>query len=279
MVNELSTVSVRPSATTLQRPSPKDGVGATPLLTVSNLKTVIKTRKRELAAVDGVSFSVGRGEILGLVGESGCGKSMTALSIMRLLPPATSVTGGSITFDGRDLLTLSRGDMRKGRGNEIAMVFQEPMTALDPAFTIGQQIIEVIEAHESTGKEQARDRAIRMLDRLGIPNPDRRIDDYPHQFSGGMRQRVMLALALIMNPKLLLADEPTTALDVTIQAQILDLISELRAELGLSVVLITHNLGVVHEIADRLAVMYAGEIVEIGTVQEIFANPRHPYTQ
>jgi peptide/nickel transport system ATP-binding protein len=240
---------------------------------------VIHARKRALKAVENVSFSVGRGEILGLVGESGCGKSMTALSIMRLLPQAASVASGTIRFGDRDLLRLSGGEMRRVRGNDIAMVFQEPMTALDPAFTIGSQITEVIKAHDSVSGDEARERAIRILDRLGIPNAARRLDDYPHQFSGGMRQRVMLALALVMNPKLLLADEPTTALDVTIQAQILELIAELRAEMGLSVILITHNLGVVNEIADRVAVMYAGEIVETATVSEIFANPRHPYTQ
>jgi len=255
-------------------------VGASPpLLAVENLTTVIHARKRTLRAVDNVSFSVDRGEILGLVGESGCGKSMTALSIMRLLPHAASVAAGAIRFDGRDLLKLSGREMRRLRADEIAMVFQEPMTALDPAFTIGSQITEVVRAHDSVGADEALARAVRILDRLGIPNAERRAHDYPHQFSGGMRQRVMLGLALVMNPKLLLADEPTTALDVTIQAQILDLIAELRTELGLSVVLITHNLGVVNEIADRVAVMYAGEIVETGTVAEIFANPRHPYTQ
>jgi oligopeptide/dipeptide ABC transporter ATP-binding protein len=250
-----------------------------PLLTVDRLTTVIHARKRTLRAVDNVSFSVGRGEILGLVGESGCGKSMTALSIMRLLPQTAESSEGSITFGGRDLLKLNSNEMRRVRGNDISMVFQEPMTALDPAFTVGYQITEVVRAHESVSGDEALNRAIRMLERLGIPNAKQRVNDYPHQFSGGMRQRVMLALALIMNPKLLLADEPTTALDVTIQAQILDLISQLRSELGLSVVLITHNLGVVNEIADRVAVMYAGEVVETGTVREIFTNPRHPYTQ
>jgi peptide/nickel transport system ATP-binding protein len=256
-----------------------EGVRADPLLTVDNLTTVIHARRRTLRAVDRVSFTVNRGEILGLVGESGCGKSMTALSIMRLLPPAARVAEGAVRFGERDLLRLSGGEMRKVRGNEIAMVFQEPMTALDPAFTVGSQIAEVVRAHARVGKEEARARAVAMLDRLGIPNASRRFDDYPHQFSGGMRQRVMLALALVMNPKLLLADEPTTALDVTIQAQILDLIADLRRELGLSVILITHNLGVVNEVADRVAVMYAGEIVEIGTTRQIFAQPQHPYTQ
>ena len=266
-------------AATAIQPSPVVGPDSEPLLTVDNLTTVIHSRKKTLRAVDRVSFSGGRGEILGVVGESGCGKSMTALSIMRLLPQAAGVAEGSIQFDGRDLLKLSSNEMRHVRGNEIAMVFQEPMTALDPAFTIGYQITEVIHAHDSVSGDEAMVRAIRMLERLGIPNAESRANDYPHQFSGGMRQRVMLALALVMNPKLLLADEPTTALDVTIQAQILELISRLRAELGLSVMLITHNLGVVHEIADRVAVMYAGEIVETGSVKEIFANPRHPYTQ
>src|SRR4051794_13766266 len=263
-------------------PLPQAGertMSAEPLLKVEGLTTEIQARKRTLRAVENVSFSVKRGEILGVVGESGCGKSMTALSIMRLLPLAARVSEGTIEFDGQDLLKLSGREMRRVRGNLISMVFQEPMTALDPAFTIGSQIIEVVKSHDSVSAEVARQRAIDMLDRLGIPNPESRINDYPHQFSGGMRQRVMLALALVMNPKLLLADEPTTALDVTIQAQILDLISQLRSELGLSVMLITHNLGVVNEIADRVAVMYAGEIVETGDVKEIFSNPRHPYTQ
>ncbi len=263
----------------MDTPLTQSPVAGDPLLTVEGLTTAIQSRRRTLHAVEGVSFSVGRGEILGLVGESGCGKSMTALSLMRLLPPGASVAAGSVRFDGRDLLKLSNRDMRKVRGNGIAMVFQEPMTALDPAFSVGTQIAEVVRAHSAAGKDEARERAIAMLDRLGIPNAVRRVDDYPHQFSGGMRQRVMLALALVMNPKLLLADEPTTALDVTIQAQILDLIAELRRDLGLSVILITHNLGVVNEIADRVAVMYAGEIVETGTTRKIFDSPDHPYTQ
>ena len=255
------------------------GESREPLLTLDHVTTVIHARKRTLRAVEDVSLSIGKGEILGVVGESGCGKSMTALTIMRLLPQSAVAAQGSIMFDDRDLLKLSGNEMRKIRGNQISMVFQEPMTALDPAFTVGSQIAEVVHAHETVSNEEAMQRAVRMLDRLGIPNADRRANDYPHQFSGGMRQRVMLALALVMNPKLLLADEPTTALDVTIQAQILELIAELRKELGLSVMLITHNLGVVHEIADRVAVMYAGEVVETGTVAEIFSNPRHPYTQ
>jgi peptide/nickel transport system ATP-binding protein len=256
-----------------------EGSAERPLLDVRNLVTSIHARRRVLHAVDDVSFQVGRGEILGVVGESGCGKSMTALSLMRLLPPTAEISQGNIWFDGRDLTKLKSSEMRRLRGHQISMVFQEPMTALDPAFTIGDQIIEVIRAHSDQRGEAARSRAVAMLERLGIPNASRRLESYPHQFSGGMRQRVMLALALVMNPKLLIADEPTTALDVTIQAQILDLIAELRRELGLSVILITHNLGVVNEIADRVAVMYAGEIVETGSVSQIFNGPQHPYTQ
>jgi oligopeptide/dipeptide ABC transporter ATP-binding protein len=250
-----------------------------PLLRVDGLATQIDSRGRKLRAVDTVSFDIGNGEILGLVGESGCGKSMTALSIMRLLPPATTIASGSIRFEDQELTKLSNSSMRKIRGRDISMVFQEPMTALDPAFSIGTQLTETVRAHEHVSKDDARARAIAMLDRLGIPNAAQRIDDYPHQFSGGMRQRVMLAQALILDPKLLLADEPTTALDVTIQAEILDLLLQLRRDLGLGVLLITHNLGVVHQVADRVAVMYAGEIVEIGTRDEIFSDPQHPYTQ
>jgi peptide/nickel transport system ATP-binding protein len=249
------------------------------LLLIDGLTTEIRRRQGAFAAVDHVSFSVGHGEILGLVGESGCGKTMTSLSIMRLLPAAASVTGGSVLLDGRDLLALSEGQMRDVRGKDIAMVFQEPMTSLDPSFTIGYQMIETIRAHGAGTKRQAQARAVQMLERVGIARASSRLDDYPHQFSGGMRQRVMLATALLLEPKMLIADEPTTALDVTIQAQILELLKRLRGELGMSVILITHNLGVVHEIADRVAVMYAGEIVESGSVGSIFDEPRHPYTQ
>jgi oligopeptide/dipeptide ABC transporter ATP-binding protein len=249
------------------------------LLEVKGLTTTIKQRRGSVRPVDGVSFTVGRGEILGLVGESGCGKSMTALSLMRLLPGSASVTGGTVRFDGRDLLAISGSKMRRVRGKEISMVFQEPMSALDPAFTIGYQLIETLNAHESMSRTEARDRSIHMLDRVGIGKAASRLDDYPHQFSGGMRQRVMLAMALLMEPKLLLADEPTTALDVTVQSQILNLIAQLQDDMGLSVILITHNLGVVHEIADRVAVMYAGEIVEVAPTQKMFDNPLHPYTQ
>lgn len=249
------------------------------LLEVQGLTTTIQERRGSVRPVDGVSFTVDRGEILGLVGESGCGKSMTALSLMRLLPAAAKITGGSVRFDGQDLRAVSAGQMRRLRGKDISMVFQEPMAALDPAFTIGYQLIETLNAHESMSRAEARNRSLRMLERVGIANAASRLDDYPHQFSGGMRQRVMLAMALLMEPKLLLADEPTTALDVTVQSQILDLIAELQDEMHLSVILITHNLGVVHEIADRVAVMYAGEIVEIAPTQRIFENPLHPYTQ
>lgn len=260
-------------------PIVEQGPGVSPLLEIRDLVTSIEGRKSNFAAVNHVSFSVARGEIFGMVGESGCGKSMTALSILKLLPVNAAITEGKILFDDIDLTTLSNSATRKIRGNRISMVFQEPMTALDPSFTIGTQITEVIHAHSNVSKADARDRALQMLDRLGITNAASRLDAYPHQFSGGMRQRVMMALALIMSPQLLIADEPTTALDVTIQSQILDLIAGLRHDMGLSVLLITHNLGVVHEIADRVAVMYAGEIVEIGPVQGIFANPQHPYTQ
>lgn len=252
---------------------------AAPLLEVEGLTTTIKQRRGSIRPVDGVSLTVRRGEILGLVGESGCGKSMTALSLIRLLPPSANITAGSVRFDGRNLLSIGAREMRRLRGSKISMVFQEPMTALDPAFTIGNQLIETIKAHESTSVRDARDRSIRMLERVGITQPALRLNDYPHQFSGGMRQRVVLAMALLLRPKLLLADEPTTALDVTIQAQILDLIAELQDEMDMSVILITHNLGVVHEIADRVAVMYAGEIVELASTGEIFRNPLHPYTQ
>jgi oligopeptide/dipeptide ABC transporter ATP-binding protein len=249
------------------------------VLEVSGLTTRIALRRGAANAVDDVSFTLGRGEILGLVGESGCGKTMTALTLMRLLPSAATVTGGRALLDGRDILALGRRQMRSVRGNELAMVFQEPMTSLDPAFTTGDQIVETVKAHSKSSTSAARQRAIETLERVGIANAARRVDDYPHQFSGGMRQRVMLAMALVMRPKVLIADEPTTALDVTIQAQILDLISSLREELGMSVILITHNLGVVNEIADRVAVMYAGEIVESGPTAAILHDPRHPYTQ
>jgi oligopeptide/dipeptide ABC transporter ATP-binding protein len=249
------------------------------LLEVEGLTTEIRRRRGSFAAVDHVSFSVGQGEILGVVGESGCGKTITSLSIMRLLPAAARVASGRVLLEGRDLLSLREREMRRVRGRDVAMVFQEPMTSLDPSFTIGYQMAETILAHGAGGKADARARAVSMLERVGIPRAASRLGDYPHQFSGGMRQRVMIATALLLEPKVLIADEPTTALDVTIQAQILELLKRLRDELGMSVILITHNLGVVHEIADRVAVMYAGEVVESGSVASIFDDPRHPYTQ
>ncbi len=250
-----------------------------PLLSVRNLRTVFGTMQGEVTAVDDVSFDVVPGEVLGIVGESGSGKSVTALSIMGLLPqPPGRVAGGEILFEGRDLLKLSPGALRQMRGAAIGMIFQEPMTSLNPVFTIGDQISETIRVHERIGAQAARARAIEMLEKVGIPSPARRVDDYPHQLSGGMRQRVMIAMALSCSPKLLLADEPTTALDVTIQAQILDLLRDLQQEFHMAIVIITHNLGVIAEFADRVAVMYAGRIAEQGPVGQIFDAPTHPYT-
>jgi len=249
-----------------------------PLLDVRDLTTSIKLHQGSITPVENVSFHVNRGEVLGLVGESGCGKSTTVLSVLRLMQPGTRISG-TITFEGRNLLELREGDMRKVRGKDISMIFQEPMTALDPAHSIGMQIIETIRAHVDVSPGEAANQAVEMLQRVGIPNAARRMKDYPHQFSGGMRQRVMIAMALVLRPRLLIADEPTSALDVTIQAQIIDLLAQLKDELDMSIVLITHDLGVVYEIADRVAVMYGGEIVETGLVNEIFDRPQHPYTQ
>jgi peptide/nickel transport system ATP-binding protein/oligopeptide transport system ATP-binding protein len=246
---------------------------------VRNLRTVFGTAQGEVTAVDDVSFDVAPGEVLGIVGESGSGKSVTALSILGLLPqPPGRVAAGEILFEGRDLLKIPRSELRKLRGSAIGMIFQEPMTSLNPVFTIGDQITETIRVHERIGASAARARGIEMLAKVGIPSPDRRIDDYPHQLSGGMRQRVMIAMALSCSPKLLLADEPTTALDVTIQAQILDLLRDLRREFGMAIVIITHNMGVIAEFADRVAVMYAGRIAEEGPIERIFDAPTHPYT-
>ncbi len=236
------------------------------------------TSEGVLPAVDNVSFSVDKGKILGIVGESGCGKSVTGLSIMRLVPPPGKIVSGEITFDGRNLLTLSSEEIRKLRGNRITMVFQDPMTSLNPVFTIGNQIAEILRTHKGFNRSGAMAEAGALLQRVGIPDPDRRIREYPHQLSGGMRQRVMIAMAVACNPSLIIADEPTTALDVTIQAQILRLLKTLTGSLNTALILISHDLGVIAETADEVAVMYAGRIVEHTVTQELFANPLHPYT-
>ncbi len=252
----------------------------TPLLEVRSLTTRFYTEEGVVRAVEDVSFEIFPGEILSLVGESGCGKSVTGLSLLRLIPiPPGKIEKGEILFDGRDLLGLEEKEMEKVRGNEISMIFQEPMTSLNPVFTIGNQIMEVLQLHQHLDKNEARKRAIEMLNRVRIPSPEVRIDAYPHQLSGGMRQRAMIAMALSCRPKLLIADEPTTALDVTIQAQVLRLLKEIQREMGMAVMLITHDLGVVSEIADRVAVMYAGRIVESGPIEAIFSQMRHPYTK
>ena len=249
------------------------------LLEVRQLKTVFTVEGREIPAVDGVSFDVSPGRTLGIVGESGCGKSVTALSIMGLVPrPPGRIAAGEIVFEGTDLLALPPAALRELRGNRLSMIFQEPMTSLNPAFTVGAQIIEVIERHRPGSRAEAKERAIEMLRQVRIPSPERRYDEYPHRLSGGMRQRVMIAMALACGPKLLIADEPTTALDVTIQAQILDLMRVLREETGTAIVLITHDLGVVAEVADDVVVMYAGRVVERAPVAALFAEPQHPYT-
>lgn len=250
------------------------------ILEVKNLRTSFFTEEGEVKAVDDVSFSIERGKTLGIVGESGCGKSVTSLSIMRLIPnPPGRVMGGEILYRGQDLLKLEMEKMREIRGNEISMIFQEPMTSLNPVFTVGNQICEAIRLHQDLPKAEVRNKAIEMLKLVGIPSPEKRIDDYPHQMSGGMRQRVMIAMALSCNPNVLIADEPTTALDVTIQAQILDLLKDLQQKVGMGLILITHDLGVVAEVADDVVVMYAGRVVEKGTVHEIFSNPKMPYTR
>jgi len=249
------------------------------LLEIKDLQTSFFTSDGEIKAVDGVSFDIQDGKTMGLVGESGCGKSVTALSVMRLLAKGTGeVVGGEILYRGENLAQLSEEEMRRIRGNEISMIFQEPMTSLNPVFTIGEQIIEAVQLHQQVGKREGRDRAIEMLRLVKLAEPEKRVSDFPHQLSGGMRQRVMIAMALSCNPSLLMADEPTTALDVTIQAQILELMSELQEKLGMAVLLITHDLGVVAEQADDVAVMYAGRIVERATPDIIFSRPTHPYT-
>lgn len=249
------------------------------LLEVKDLRTYFYTQEGTVKAVDGTSYVVEEGETLGLVGESGCGKSVSALSILRLIPqPPGKIVSGEIIFQGRDLLKLDEDEIRKIRGNDIAMVFQEPMTSLNPVLTIGRQMTEALELHMDLHGKAARDRAAELLEMVGIPEARNRLDDYPHQFSGGMRQRVMIAIALSCNPAILIADEPTTALDVTVQAQILELINGLQESLGMGVILITHDLGVIAETADKVAVMYASHIVEYSKVDEIYFNPMHPYT-
>ncbi len=253
---------------------------APPLLEVRALETRFSTEAGLVHAVDGLSFSVNKGDSLALVGESGCGKSVTALSILRLVPdPPGRVAGGEILFEGYDLLKLSRRDMRRIRGGEMSMIFQDPMTSLNPVLTIGDQISEAIRTHESVSRRSAWRRCVELLELVRIPDPHRRVHDYPHRLSGGMRQRAMIAMAVACAPKLLIADEPTTALDVTIQAQVLGLLDRLKRELGMTVLLITHDLGVVAEWANRVVVMYAGNKVEEGRVDELFAQPLHPYTQ
>src|ERR1700676_940074 len=248
------------------------------LLEVQNLQTHFRTPEGINRAVDGVSFHVDEGETLAIVGESGCGKSVTAMSLMRLIPEPPGKIAGSVRFQGKDLLQLSDRERRDTRGNDISMIFQEPMTSLNPVLTVGRQIGETLRMHQGFDKQAAEGRALEMLTLVGIPEPRRRVHEYPHQLSGGMRQRVMIAIALACNPKLLIADEPTTALDVTIQAQILDLMRDLKRKIGAAIVLITHDLGVVAEMAQRVIVMYAGRKVEEASVGELFARPLHPYT-
>jgi peptide/nickel transport system ATP-binding protein len=250
------------------------------LLEIRGLKTHFATDDGIVHAVDGVDLAIDRGKTLGVVGESGCGKSVTALSVLKLIPtPPGYIAGGQILWRGRDLVPLGPPEMRKIRSKEIAIVFQEPMTSLNPVYTVGDQIAEVIRLHEGLTRRAALERAVEMLRLVHIPNPERRVRDYPHQFSGGMRQRVMIAMAISCNPALLIADEPTTALDVTIQAQILDLIAEMKSRLGMAVMLITHAMGVVAEAAQHVVVMYAGKVVEAAPVGALFSDPRHPYTQ
>ncbi len=251
-----------------------------PALEVKDLQTHFFTREGVVRAVDGVSFSVDRGQTLGIVGESGCGKSVTALSIMGLIPkPPAKIVGGEVSWEGRELTTLSERRLEDVRGKEIAMIFQDPMTSLNPTMTIGTQLTETLLRHTEISKDAARTRAVELLDEVGIPKPATRLDDYPHRLSGGMRQRVMIAIAISCNPELLIADEPTTALDVTVQAQVLDLLTDLRESHNMAMILITHDMGVIAEAADDVVVMYAGQIVEHAPVQELFDHPEHPYTE
>jgi peptide/nickel transport system ATP-binding protein len=250
------------------------------LLEIRGLKMHFKTEDGMVRAVDGVDLAIDRGETLGVVGESGCGKTVTAMTVLKLIQmPPGRIVAGSVMWQGRDLVPLGAEEMRKIRSKEIAIIFQEPMTSLNPVYTVGQQIAETIRQHEGMNRREAMNRAVEMLRLVNIPTPERRVRDYPHQFSGGMRQRVMIAMALSCNPKLLIADEPTTALDVTIQAQILDLLNEMKSRLGMAIMLITHAMGVVAETAQRVVVMYAGRVVEEASVERLFANPLHPYTQ
>lgn len=249
------------------------------ILEIKDIQISFKTDEGELKVVDGIDFHINKGETLGVVGESGCGKSVTSLSVMGLLPNIGNVKKGEILFGEKDLVKLSKSEIRKVRGKEIAMIFQEPMTSLNPVYTIGKQIMELVQNHRKMSKVEAKKHAIEMLKLVGIPRPEEVVDEYPHQLSGGMRQRVMIALAMSCNPELLIADEPTTALDVTIQAQILDLMRDLQEKKGMSILLITHDLGVVAEMCDRVVVMYAGQVVEDADVESIFDNPKHPYTR
>jgi len=250
-----------------------------PLVQIKNLKTYFFTDEGVVTSVDDVTYDIPEGKTLGLVGESGCGKSVTAMSILRLIPePPGKIVSGSIEFEGKDLTKLSLDEIREIRGNKISMIFQEPMTSLNPVYTVGNQIVEAIQLHSNVDDEQAYEHAVDMLRKVGIPAPEVRIDEYPHQMSGGMKQRVMIAMALATNPRLLIADEPTTALDVTIRAQILELLNQLQKDSGMSILLITHDLGVIAETAHRVVVMYASKVVETAEVKELFAHPRHPYT-
>lgn len=249
------------------------------LLQVNELTTSFRTTEGKLPAVRGVSFSVDKGETLCIVGESGCGKSITTLSVIGLLPNNGEISGGSIKFQGEELTTKKENELRKLRGNDISMIFQEPMTALNPVFTIGYQLMEPLNTHRRMSNKEMKNKSIDLLKQVGIPDPEKKLKQFPHELSGGMRQRVLIAIALACNPSLLIADEPTTALDVTIQAQILDLIDDLKTDFGMGVVMVTHDMGVVAEVADRVMVMYAGHVVETGTVEEIFSNPQHPYTK
>jgi oligopeptide/dipeptide ABC transporter ATP-binding protein len=249
------------------------------LLEVDDLRTYFRSRRGDVHAVDGISFSVDRGQTLGIVGESGCGKSVTALSILGLLSENARIVSGEVRFDGRDLTQLPKRELEDIRGSHIAMIFQDPMTSLNPTLTIGTQLTETMRRHLGYSKNEARTRAVELLEEVHIPNARKRLDDYPHRYSGGMRQRVMIAIALSCSPKLLIADEPTTALDVTVQAGILDLLEELRDEHEMSMIIITHDMGVVAESADEIAVMYAGQIVEYASAEELFDHPEHPYTE